>query len=261
MGGALTMATVQCPDCTHIYDDAERSTICPHGRFRSTEDQRQHDAAYALVGKDIRFADQPSGKVYRVQAIGHDGMVWLAGMAGKFKPSQFVVVPEAKPAPNPDRWDQHFLRLARECARMSKDPSTKVGAIIVGPDREVRSSGFNGFPRGIQDTPERLNDREVKLSLVVHAEVNAVLNAARIGTPLRGCTMYLLATDRSGEHWGGPPCVRCTVEVMQSGIVEVVSLPFKTVPSRWKDSIEEARKLLTEGAIAYREVDAGILED
>ena len=153
------------------------------------------------------------------------------------------------------RWDNHFLRLSLEFASMSKDPSTKVGAVIVGPDRELRSSGFNGFPRGITDSRARLHDREVKLSMVVHAEVNAVLNAARIGTPTKGCTMYLIATDATGEHWGGPPCVRCAVEVMQAGIAEIVSLPFKSVPSRWKESIETARALLTEAGVTYREVD------
>ncbi len=153
------------------------------------------------------------------------------------------------------RWDSHFLRMAHEVAKMSKDPSTKVGAVIVGPDREMRSSGFNGFPRGIADTAERLNDRETKLGLVVHAECNAILNAARIGTPTKGCTMYLLATDQSGAMWGGPPCTRCTVEVIQAGITEVVALPFKTVPSRWKDSIEQARKLLTEAGVGFREVE------
>jgi dCMP deaminase len=151
------------------------------------------------------------------------------------------------------RWDDHFLNLCREHARMSKDPSTRVGAVIVGPDREVRASGFNGFPRGIADTAERLNDRDTKLSLVVHAEMNAILNAARIGTPTKDCTLYLLATDDTGNYWGGPPCVRCTVEAIQAGISEVVSLPFKAVPSRWKDSIEQARKLLCEAGISYRE--------
>lgn len=151
------------------------------------------------------------------------------------------------------RWDEHFLSLCREHARMSKDPSTRVGAVIVGPDREVRSSGFNGFPRGIADTAERLNDRETKLSLVVHAEMNAVLNAARIGVSTKGCTLYLMATDGTGAEWGGPPCVRCSVEVMQSGISEIVSIPFKAVPSRWKDSIELARTLLAEGGVHYRE--------
>lgn len=152
------------------------------------------------------------------------------------------------------RWDDHFLRLTVEHARMSKDPSTKVGAVIIGPDREIRSTGFNGFPRGIADTIERLTDRETKLDLVVHAEMNAVLNAARVGIPLKGCTLYLSATDDTGAVWGGPPCVRCTVEIMQTGISCIVSRPFKAVPSRWKDSIERARALLIESGVEYREV-------
>lgn len=153
------------------------------------------------------------------------------------------------------RWHDHFLRLALDNARMSKDPSTKVGAVIVGPDREVRSMGFNGFPRGIADTRERLECREVKLDLIVHAEMNAVLNAARIGTPTKGCTMYLVATDATGIVWGGPPCSRCVVEVIQAGIAKVVSVPFKNVPSRWKDSLDRARELLAEAGVEYEEAE------
>jgi dCMP deaminase len=155
-----------------------------------------------------------------------------------------------------NRWDDHFLGIALTCAKMSKDPSTQVGVVIVGPDREIRSTGFNGFPRGIADTDERLNDRDTKLKLVVHAEMNAILNAARHGVALKGCTMYLVATDRSGEIWGGPPCVRCTVETIQVGISEIVSLAFKNVPSRWKADIEQARDLLCECGLHYREVAA-----
>ena len=70
------------------------------------------------------------------------------------------------------RWDRHFLDLALQHARISKDPSTQVGSIIVGPDLEFLSAGANGFPRGILDTPQRLNDRDTKLKIVVHAEVN-----------------------------------------------------------------------------------------
>lgn len=153
-----------------------------------------------------------------------------------------------------DRWDAHFIRLALEHAKMSKDPSTKVGAIIVGPSREIRAAGFNGFPIGLMDTPQRLHDREMKLKLVVHAEMNAILLAARVGTPLLGCTMYLAATDQSGLSWGGPPCTRCTVELIQAGIGTIVSLPRKTVPSRWADDLDLAEMLLVETAIGYREV-------
>lgn len=74
-----------------------------------------------------------------------------------------------------NRWDVHFLDLAATHARMSKDPSTRVGSVIVGPDREIRSVGFNGFPRGIEDTYARLHDRDTKLKLVVHGEMNAML--------------------------------------------------------------------------------------
>ena len=153
-----------------------------------------------------------------------------------------------------DRWDRHFLHLCLDHARMSKDPSTQVGAVIVGPDREIRSAGFNGFPRGIEDTAERLADRDTKLALVVHGEMNAVLAAARIGTPLAGCTMYLAATNDRDGVWGGPPCTRCTVEIIQAGIVEIVSWPFKQTPSRWAADTARAHGLLVEAGVRFREV-------
>jgi dCMP deaminase len=153
-----------------------------------------------------------------------------------------------------ERWDNHFLILAIEHARMSKDPLTKVGAVIVGLDREIVSTGFNGFPRGIADTPERLENRDIKLRLIVHAEMNAILNAARIGARLKGLTLFLAATDESGEVWGGPPCTRCAVEIIQSGLAEVVSRPVKAVSSRWHEDIAFAGTLLVEAGIKYREV-------
>lgn len=152
------------------------------------------------------------------------------------------------------RWDNHFLDLARLNAGLSKDPRTRVGAVITGPDREVRSAGFNGFPRLICDSPERLNDRDMKLRLIVHAEMNAVLAAARVGIPLLGCTIYLAATDDSGAVWGGPPCTRCTVELIQAGITGVVSRPLKATPSAWHEDLALARTLLDEARVSYREV-------
>lgn len=150
------------------------------------------------------------------------------------------------------RWDNQFLNLCVALAQMSKDPSTKVGAVIVGPDREVRSTGFNGFPRGIADTEARLNDRDTKNRLVVHAEMNAILGAARVGTPLKGCTMYLAAMSQ-GLVWGGPPCTRCTVEAIQAGIAGIVTWPFKDIPSRWAEDIAFAKSLLNEAGIEYTE--------
>lgn len=89
-----------------------------------------------------------------------------------------------------ERWDNHFLGMALYHSKLSKDPSTRVGSVIIGPDREILSAGFNGFPRGIADTHERLHDRDMKLKLVVHAEMNALLAAARTGMRLKGCTLY-----------------------------------------------------------------------
>lgn len=152
------------------------------------------------------------------------------------------------------RWDVAFIQQALQWAAMSKDQNTRVGAIIVGPDRETRATGFNGFPRGIIDTHERLHDRDMKLKLIVHAERNALCNAARIGTALKGCTLYLAATDDSKAIWGGPPCTACTIELIQCGITEIVSLPKKAAPSRWHADLEMAEALLNEAGIAYREV-------
>ena len=153
------------------------------------------------------------------------------------------------------KWDRHFISLALESARMSKDPATQAGAVIIGPDREVRSMGYNGLPRGIADTPQRLQNKELKRSLIVHAEMNAILNAARIGVSTRGCTLYLALTDDSGQVWGGAPCTRCTVEIIQAGIMQVVAMPFKNQISYWTDSVEQARALLQEAQIQYREID------
>lgn len=141
------------------------------------------------------------------------------------------------------------------CAVMSKDPNTQVGAVLVGPtNREVRSTGFNGLPRGLRDTRERLEDRDLKNKLVVHAEMNAILNAARIGVSTQGCVLYFVATDHTHDLWGGPPCTRCTVELIQAGVREVVSLPQRARPSRWHEDARLARSLLIEAGVVLREV-------
>ena len=154
----------------------------------------------------------------------------------------------------PDKWDQFFLSLAKRSAGMSKDPRSQVGAVIVGPDREIRSMGFNGFPRGISDDA-RLNDRDQKLKLIVHAETNAILNASRFGVPLKGCTLYLAAVTKAGCIWAGPPCARCTVEIIQSGIAEIVSYQPNAVSERWAADMALSLDLMREAGIAYREVE------
>ncbi len=152
-------------------------------------------------------------------------------------------------------WDRHFLDMCLFVANKSKDPSTKVGSVIVGPDNEVRGTGYNGFPRKIKDTIERLNDRDTKIKLVVHAEMNAVLAAARVGIPIKGCTMYIWAVDAvSKKPWGGPPCTRCTVELIQAGISEVRVPRPKDIPERWKADLDFSRSILLESGVKYHEI-------
>ena len=115
--------------------------------------------------------------------------------------------------------------------------------------------GYNRFPEGIGETPERLNDREVKLSLMVHAELVAIVNAARVGIALQGCTLYFAQTDDSGLVWGGVPCTRCTDHILMSGVAEVISYPTKPVPSKWHRDWKVARSLFREAGLAHRELE------
>lgn len=152
------------------------------------------------------------------------------------------------------RWDSHFLKLAIEHARMSKDPSTKVGAVLVGPNKEIRGAGFNGFPFGVADTMPRLMDRDWKLATIVHAEMNVIMACARVGIATNGCSLYVMGCDAIGNPaWSGPPCRRCSAHVIQAGIAEVVHADAYGVPERWADDVTWARALLDEGGVAIRE--------
>ena len=143
------------------------------------------------------------------------------------------------------RWDLFFLDMVETVSKKSKDPSTKVGAVVVGPDHEVRSIGFNGFPRGVDDTELRYNDRDVKYMWVVHAEQNCVFNSSRSGIPLKGCTMYL--------DWH--PCNECAKAIIQAGITRLVISGDKydarkeDLLSRWGKAIEVAEEMLWEAGV------------
>jgi len=90
-----------------------------------------------------------------------------------------------------NKWDQRFISLAREISTWSKDPSTKIGAVIVNDDRRILATGYNGFPKGIEDTAERYENKEVKYETVIHAEMNAIYNATYNGISLRDSTIYV----------------------------------------------------------------------
>jgi dCMP deaminase len=108
------------------------------------------------------------------------------------------------------KWDKRFLDLAEHVAMWSKDPRTKVGAVIVDDEKRVVSLGYNGFPRGIHDDDDRYEDRTTKHLLVAHAERNALDNAPLM---VKGCTLY--ATLK--------PCSECAKSIVQKGIKRVVT--------------------------------------
>ena len=109
-------------------------------------------------------------------------------------------------------WDQYYLDICKVVGMRSKDPNTQLGCIIVGPNHEIRSTGYNSFPRGIRDdVPERLV-RPTKYLWIEHAERNAICNAARAGTATEACTIYVEIM----------PCMDCARAIVQAGIVEVV---------------------------------------
>jgi|TARA_B100001093_G_C26650176_1_gene937109 dCMP deaminase len=142
------------------------------------------------------------------------------------------------------KWDLRFIGLAQHISTWSKDPSTKVGCVVVGEDREIRSTGFNGFPRGINDDEERLMDREKKYPLICHAEENAIMHAARIGVSLKDSTAYVT--------W--PPCSRCARSLIQAGIREIVYPETGKIPERWIEDFTISDSMLNEAGVAVRSI-------
>lgn len=144
------------------------------------------------------------------------------------------------------KWDLRFIQVAELVSTWSKDVSTKVGCVVVEPEKRViRSTGYNGFARGVSDDA-RIENRELKYQLIVHAEENAILNAALSRVSLEGCVLYCT--------W--PPCVRCARMIIQTGITGV-AFPAREIPERWKADFELARNMLLEvgfGAPTYRSV-------
>jgi dCMP deaminase len=135
---------------------------------------------------------------------------------------------------NSTNWDNRFLDMAKLVSTWSKDPSTKVGAVIVDPSNRLVSVGYNGFPKDITDN-ERLLDRGKKYDIIVHAEVNSILFSNKT---LKGCTMYT---------WPFQPCPRCAGLIIQSGIRRVVSVDNKN--PRWVEDFVTAKQLLLEASV------------
>ena len=139
-----------------------------------------------------------------------------------------------------DHWDRRFLSLADFIAKWSKDPSTQVGAVVThSKSRRIVSTGFNGFPAGVEDAPERLFDRATKYEMIVHAEQNALMFA---GQHAEGCTLYVTPL---------PPCALCAALIIQAGIVRVVSSPPDFAHERWGETARIAKVMFQEAKVAW----------
>jgi dCMP deaminase len=136
---------------------------------------------------------------------------------------------------NQSKWDKRYVLLAKHISSWSKDQSTQVGAVIFDAKQRLVSVGYNGFPRGIEDKNELLENRETKYKIIVHAEINSILFSNK---DLKGCS---LAT------WPFMPCSDCCKTIIQTGIKRVIA-PYNDNP-RWKDSFKLSESLFKEAGI------------
>lgn len=142
---------------------------------------------------------------------------------------------EAKPM---DKWDERFCHLAQYISEWSKDPNAKVGAVILSKAGGDISVGYNGFPMGVEDSVERLQDQAIKLELIVHAEQNALIAA---GSRAQGSTIYV---------WGKPVCARCAGSIIQAGIKRVVAIePNMNGDSKWDKSGQFSHQMFLEAGV------------
>ena len=141
--------------------------------------------------------------------------------------------------PKMQKW---ALGMAEHVSKLSKDPSTKVGAVIFDDKRRIVSAGYNGFARGVKDTTLRLKDRDLKYKLTLHAEKNAILFAT---APLDGCTIVV-------TH---PCCAQCTAQIIQSGIKHVMwKKPTNDFLLRWRDDMKLSYVQLEEAGVTMTEI-------
>ena len=140
-------------------------------------------------------------------------------------------------------WCDRFLRLAAEAASWSKDPKGGVGAVLVDDRKRVIGLGFNGFPDRIPDDPALLADQEAKLPRMIHAEMNAVLNAV---APVHGATLFTTLA----------PCAECAKLLIQAGVVAVYRRPHpEHRHTRWAESFRIAETILAEAGVEVRSVE------
>src|SRR5690606_27568597 len=147
-------------------------------------------------------------------------------------------------------WDRKFMQLAEQLATWSKDRSRRVGCIVVGPNNEVRATGYNGFPRGVDDSVEERYERPAKYKWTEHSERNAIFNAARVGVSLAGCRLYGTTLC---------PCAACargrsfkSESRRSSAYLQDFSDPF------WREDFRIAQTMFREGGVLVVHPEEGL---
>lgn len=139
-------------------------------------------------------------------------------------------------------WDDYYMNLCYLIAMKSKDESTHIGAVVVGPDNEIRSTGYNSFVRGINDDVAKRQERPEKYFWMEHAERNSVYNSSLIGVSLKDCRMYT----------NGVPCMDCARAIVQSGIKEVIVDAKWDSPDKWEENAVRTIVLFDEAKVKIR---------
>lgn len=139
-----------------------------------------------------------------------------------------------------------FIADAQAAAGKSKDPRTTVGCVVIDEDCALLASGFNGFARGVSDAAERYADRDMKLKLIVHAEANAIAQAARVGARLKGGTMIVTALY---------PCSTCANLIIQSGIKRIYAPRLQKPDAIWDEEKRISAMLFSEAGVEIIERD------
>ncbi len=184
-----------------------------------------HASALAANSGDLAGILPPGGNVPQ-PAAGAPGAPAPDGAGGTYHTGTNV------------KWALRYFEIAQLVSTWSKDPSTKVGAIIVGDKGQIIAQGYNGFPRGVEDRQERYDQREIKYKFVVHAEMNAILNALYNGSSVAGASIYIHNL---------PVCQECAKAIIQSGIARVFI--DTEIDGKWMEAWQFSRIMFREAGV------------
>lgn len=152
-----------------------------------------------------------------------------------------------------EKWHKRFLKVVNEVASWSKDRNSKMGSMIMTPDRIPRSYGYNGFPRNIDDDVDERHGRPQKYKYFEHSERNAIYNCAREGTPTKGCYMYIAYA----------PCSDCARGIIQAGITKIFIPKDAKIDntSKWEEDWKYSKEMLDEAGVEIHYIDMEEEED